>query len=72
MLAVPPAILELLGMRAGSSVGITVDRGRLVVEPQRTRHYKLEDLLAQCDPQAELTAEDHEWLDAKPVGNELL
>jgi antitoxin ChpS len=72
MLAVPPAILDLLHLRAGTTVGVTVDGGRLVVEPQPRPHYSLDELLAQCDTSAELTVEDHAWLDAKPVGSELL
>jgi len=72
MLAVPPAILDLLHLRAGTTVGVTVDGGRLVVEPQPRPHYSLDELLAQCDTSAELTVEDRAWLDAKPVGSELL
>lgn len=72
MLAVPPAILDILHLDAGAKVGLTVDNGRLVIEPQDRPHYTLDELLAQCDPSADLTPEDREWLDAKPVGSELL
>ena len=34
--------------------------------------YTLDELLAQCDPSAELTAQEREWLDAPAVGRELL
>ena len=72
MMIVPPAFLELLNLQAGATVGLAVDGGRLVVEPQPRPHYSLGELLAQCDASAELSAEDREWLDAKPVGDELL
>ena len=72
MLAVPPAILDLLHLHAGSKVGLAVDHGRLVVEPTARPHYSLDELLAQCVPSAELSDEDRAWLDVKPVGNELL
>ncbi|WP_396956669.1 AbrB/MazE/SpoVT family DNA-binding domain-containing protein [Nitrosomonas sp.] len=72
MLAVPPALLDVLHLSAGSTVGIAIDNGRLVVEPKKQPHYMLEELLAQCDPSAELTTEDREWLDAPAVGHELL
>lgn len=72
MLAVPPAILDLLHLRAGAAVGLTVDHGRLVIEPAPRPRYSLEQLLAQCDPSAEISPEDRTWLDSKPVGNELL
>ena len=72
MLAIPPAILDLLDLRAGATVGLAVDRGRLVIEPTLRPRYSLDELLAQCDASADLSAEDRAWLDNKPVGNELL
>jgi antitoxin ChpS len=72
MLAVPPAVLDILDLRAGATVGLVVDGGRLIIEPQRRRRFTLEELLAQCDASAEPAPEDREWLDAKPVGGELL
>lgn len=72
MLAIPPAILNLLRLRPGASVGLTVDHGCLVVEPKPRRRYSLDELLAQCDPAAEISEEDRAWLDNKPVGKELL
>jgi len=71
MLAVPPTILDLLHLQAGATVNVMVDDGRLVIEPGRPR-YSLDELLAQCDEAADLTAEDQEWLNAAPSGNELL
>lgn len=72
MLAVPPALLEMLRLTAGAKVGLAVDNGRLVVQPTARPSYTLDELLAQCDPTADQTAEEREWLDAKPVGSELL
>jgi antitoxin ChpS len=43
-----------------------------VVEPAARPRYTLEELLAQCDASTEISAEDREWLDARPVGDELL
>ena len=71
MQAIPPAILDLLHLQAGTTVGIAVDDGRLVIEPQRPR-YTLDELLAKCDASAEQVHEDRVWLDDKPVGSELL
>jgi antitoxin ChpS len=72
MLAVPPVLLEMLRLRAGATVALVVDDGRLIVEPQPRRRYTLEELLAQCDAAAEPAQEDHEWLAARSVGKELL
>ncbi len=70
MLAVPPAILDLLHLRAGGTVGLAVEDGRLIVAPHP--RYSLDELLAQCDATAEPTADELAWLAAPPVGGELL
>ncbi len=67
-----PAILELLQLRAGATVGVSVDAGRLVVEPNPKPHYTLEELLEGSDYSEPRSAEDQEWLDSPPVGRELL
>jgi len=72
MLAVPPALLDILRLRPGAKVGLTVEKGRLVIEPQQKPRYTLEELLAQCDPKARRSKEDREWLDSKPAGDEIL
>ena len=72
MLAVPPALLDVLQLRAGEKVGLAVEHGRLVVEPQKQPRYTLNELLAQCDPDAPVAADDREWIDSKPVGGELI
>jgi len=72
MLAVPPVVLDMLQLRAGATVGLIVDGGRLIVEPQPRQRYTIEELLAQCDDTAEPAQEDRKWLDARPVGKELL
>lgn len=72
MLAVPPAILDLLGLGAGAKVDIDIQDGRLVIEPDARPRYSLDDLLAQCDETAPTSGEDRAWVDAKPVGRELL
>jgi antitoxin ChpS len=72
MLAVPPALLDVLRLRAGAKVGLAVQNGRLVVEPRQRPRYTLDELLAQCDPKAPRGDEDREWLDDRRAGCELL
>ena len=72
MLAVPPAILDLLHLQAGATVGMAIDGGRLVIEAQTRPRYSMDELLAQCDFSKQMTAEEREWMAAKPVGKELL
>ena len=72
MLAVPPALLDVLRLQPGAKVGIAVEGGRLVVDPQPRPRYTLNGLLAQCNPKARRTKEEREWLASKPVGGELI
>ncbi len=70
MLAVPPAILDLLRLGAGASVGLSVDNGRLVVEPRSRPRYTLAELLAASDYSQPQPDEEREWVDAPAVGRE--
>jgi len=72
MMAVPPALLDMLQIGAGAKVGLAVDNGRLVVDPQPRPRYTLDELLAQCNGAAEQTDEDRIWLDDKPMGDDLV
>jgi antitoxin ChpS len=72
MLAVPPAILELLQLRAGATVGVSVEAGRLIVQPDPQPRYSLEALLEGSDYANPRSAEEQHWLDSSAVGRELL
>ncbi len=72
MLAVPPALLDVLRLAPGAKVGIAVESGRLVVEPRQRRRYSLDELLAKCNPKARRSKQDRDWVNGKPVGRELL
>ncbi|WP_082783726.1 antitoxin [Acetobacter malorum] len=74
MLSVPPALLDVLSFEVGTSVGLAVDAGRLVVESAKPR-YTLDELLAATDFDALNSinhAENHDWCSSAPVGGELL
>jgi antitoxin ChpS len=72
MLAVPPALLDVLNLRAGTEVGLAVESGRLVVGPNSRPRYTLNELLAQCSPKARRSKAEREWIDDQPTGRELL
>ena len=72
MLAVPPALLDLLSVGVGAKVDIGVEHGRLIVQPRKRPTYSLDELLAQCDVTDTPSSEDRAWIDSGPVGNELL
>lgn len=72
MLAVPPALLDILHLQPGAKVAIAVESGRLIVEPQQRPHYTLDELLAQCQRVAPQTTEERTWLADPPTGSELI
>ena len=72
MVALPPALLDMLELRPGATVGMAVNNGQLVIDPHPRPRYTLSELLAECDPEAEASDEDRQWDRAAPVGNELL
>ncbi len=72
MLALPPALLDLLDLRAGVRVGLGVADGRLIVEPEPKPRYAFEALLARCDATAEVDPDDAAWTGGGAVGDELI
>ena len=73
VMAVPKKILNLVQLDAGSKVDLTVEKGRLIVEPRRRPSYSLAELLAQCRPSdLKPKRSDRRWLRGGPMGRELL
>lgn len=72
MLAVPTAFLDQLHLHAGTTVGLAVDRGCLVVSPNPRPRYTLAELLVMSDYSQPQPAEEREWINAPAVGGELL
>jgi antitoxin ChpS len=72
MLALPPAVLDLLALRAGSTGGVSVTDGRLVIEPRPGPRYSLDELLAASDYSGDQPSEEREWVDTPAQGAEIL
>jgi antitoxin ChpS len=72
MLAVPPALLDILRLRPGAQVGMAIESGRLIVKPRQRPRYTLDELLAQCNPRKARTREDRDWFGDKAAGDEIL
>ena len=72
MVAIPPALLEILQLGSGSAVNMVVDSGRLLIEPELKKKYSLQELLAQCDPSAPMSIEDKDWVSSRAIGEELV
>lgn len=71
MVAVPPAVLDELGVGPQSVVDLSVKKGSLVISPKKRRRYTLEELIAQCDPKAPFE-KDRSWVTGGPAGRELI
>lgn len=72
MLSVPPAFLEQLQVQTGTTVGLKIDRGKLIIEPLSKPRYTLAELLAASDYSQMPSAEDVEWINSAAAGRELL
>jgi antitoxin ChpS len=72
MLAVPPVLLNLLHLKAGATVAVGVEDGRLIVESRPRPRYTMAELLAASDYSPSRSADEQGWLDAPAAGGELL
>jgi antitoxin ChpS len=65
-------VLDQLDIGVGTNVSLSVDNGRLIVEPDIVPKYTLDQLLAECSPDAESSPEDRAWTTGPRSGRELL
>ena len=72
MLTVPPSYLDLLHLQPGVMVEMTVEGGRLMVDPKPRPRYTLAELLAASDYSQPQPPEEREWIDAPAAGKELI
>lgn len=69
----PAQLLKKLHLRLGDDVSIKEDGMRIVIEPAKTRRkYRLQDLVAQCNPNAPVADDLQAWDNAPTAGEELL
>ncbi len=72
-MTVPKKLLDQLDADAGSTAELTVDKGRLIVEPRPRRKYTLGELLSKCQKSDLAPSQaDHAWLSDTPRGKELI
>ncbi len=63
----PQNILNQLQLAVDGEVSISVENGKIILEPVKRREYTLEELLAQCPPES-----IHDEIDfGKPRGKEV-
>jgi antitoxin ChpS len=70
VVAIPPAMLDQLGLTTNDRVTLAVEGGRIVINRQARQKYALADLLAQCDFDAQPSNDETEWMTNKPIGLE--
>ena len=70
---IPKAVVESIDLHLDQQVDIEAVNGKIIITPiEKTKEYKLEELLNQCESGAmKLTEEDQEWINDKSVGKEL-
>lgn len=72
MVTVPAHVRRDLKLAVGDTVRVAAENGRVVIEPVRVKpHFSLDEILAKCNPDAPLSAEEQAWRDDKPVGGEI-
>lgn len=67
---IPAILLKQLGVTTGEFLEAEVQNGKLILTPIRKR-YTLEELVAQCDPDAPASSEEDVWGKDNPQGNEI-
>lgn len=72
MLTLPPAFLEQLKLQPGSTVGLSIEGGSLVINPQPKPEYTLAELLAASDYTKVDAKEDLAWTAGEALGKELI
>lgn len=73
IMTIPQEILRLIDLSAGTKVDMNIHDGKLVIEPKEKPGYSLAELLTTCtEENMALTEEDRAWLEAKPLGKEIL
>ncbi|EAM6792352.1 antitoxin [Salmonella enterica] len=73
MMAIPPALLEALGIQPGDAGTLSVEGGNIIAAPvkrPRRSKYSLSELLDNTE--YPLTASEREWIDAPAVGREIV
>lgn len=73
-MTVPAGARDALNLSAGQEMEIAVVDDKMVLQPAKPARpkYTLDELLSECDFNAPFSDEERAWLDAPPVGRELL
>lgn len=71
IVSIPKAVVNTLGLHVGSKLDMSINDNKIVLTPI-TEELDLQALLEGSPKECfNVTQEDQEWLDAKPVGKEV-
>ena len=70
MIALPPSVLDALGLKTGETIDIVAEEDRVVLRPV-ARRPTLADLLRQCDPALPIDESDT-WTRDAARGDEVI
>ncbi|HEY0796367.1 MAG TPA: AbrB/MazE/SpoVT family DNA-binding domain-containing protein [Acidisarcina sp.] len=70
MLTLPPTVLTMLDIGAGSIVSMEFDGDSITILPLRKQRYAIEKFLKRCSVADEIPAQSRAWLGMNSVGRE--
>ncbi len=70
IVSIPKAIVQTLGLHVGSKLDLSIKDNRIILTPIN-EELSLDELLKGSPKKCfQVTEEDREWINAKPVGKE--
>jgi antitoxin ChpS len=72
MVAIPPAVLDELGLQSDADVDLSVKKGQLVINPKGRPRYTLDQLIKEGRKAKNLKFKDRAWLNRPRVGREII
>ncbi len=71
IISIPKAIVKTLGLHVGSKLNLSINDNKIILTPINDE-LSLDELLKGSPKECfEITDEDRDWIDAKPVGKEV-
>ena len=72
IVSLPKAFLDQLGLGPDAPVDIVLEGDKITISRRKRNRIGLSARLALCDPSLPMTDEEREWLDAPPIGREVI
>lgn len=72
MVAIPPAVLEELGLKPDTDVDMAVKAGQLVINPKKRPRYTMDQLLKEGRKAKNLKFKDKAWSNMPRAGREVI